>query len=235
MLQVSDLTVQYGSCRAVKDIHLSVQEGELVVLLGSNGSGKSTVFRAISGLVKPTAGQIQFDGKNLTGLPAHAVVKLGVSQCPEGRLLFPQLSVLKNLTLGAYTQRKNSVSVKQALEQVFSLFPVLLEKKYQLAGSLSGGQQQMVAIGRALMARPRLLLLDEPSLGLAPLVVDQMLQAIEEINRRGTMVLLAEQNAHAALRIAHRVYVINSGRIVLEGSRDEMLGNERVKEAYLGI
>lgn len=234
LLEIRDLTVTFGRFHALKNVHLEVREGELVVLLGANGAGKSTLFRAISGLQRPASGEIRFEGRRLTGLPAHAVVRAGVVQCPEGRKLFPELSVLKNLTLGAYLYRRDRAGVEESLERVFSLFPALREKQHEPAGSLSGGQQQMVAIGRALMARPRLLLLDEPSLGLAPLVVEQVFQTIVEINRTGTMVLLAEQNAYAALQIAHRGYVIEQGRITLQGSRDELLGNEEVRKAYIG-
>lgn len=235
MLQVSDLTVSYGASPAVHGVSIRVDAGELVVLLGANGAGKTTLFRAISGLVRPQAGRIAFAGEHLTGRSPAAIVAAGISQCPEGRLLFPRLSVEKNLLLGAYTCRRPRSALRKSLEDVYTLFPALYEKRHQPAGALSGGQQQMVAIGRAWMARPKLLLLDEPTLGLAPVVAEQTLAAVADINRGGTMVLLAEQNAQAALAIAHRGYVIENGRVVLEGSRNELLGDPRVKDAYLGL
>lgn len=226
--------MSFGQFQALKDIHLEVRPGELVVLLGSNGAGKSTLFRTISGLLRPSAGEVRFEGARLTGLAANAIVRKGVVQCPEGRKLFPELSVEKNLMLGGYVHRRQPSLLEETLEYVYRLFPVLREKRHVPAGSLSGGQQQMVAIGRALMARPKLLLLDEPSLGLAPLVVEQMLEAIREINAGGTMVLLAEQNAYAALQIAHRGYVIEQGRLTVEGTREELMRNEEVRRAYIG-
>jgi len=205
-----------------------------VVLLGANGAGKSSIFLTISGLNRAAAGSIRFRDKELCGLKPSRIVHDGVVHCPEGRKLFPGMSVLKNLTLGAYVHRSDKRGVSRTLEEVFALFPILHEKKDETAGSLSGGQQQMVAIGRALMGRPKALLLDEPSLGLAPLVVKQVFEVLEKINRAGTTVLLAEQNAYAALNIASRAYVIESGRIVLEGGRDELLNNEQVRKAYIG-
>ncbi|MBX6352507.1 MAG: ABC transporter ATP-binding protein [Thermoflavifilum sp.] len=235
MLRVSELTVRYGPNPAVQGVNITVDNGELVVLLGANGAGKSTIFRTLSGLTRPTAGRIELFGKDVTGLAAHRAVREGIAHCPEGRMLFPQLSVQKNLLLGAYTERRDKRAMQARLEQVFELFPVLRDKQHAPAGSLSGGQQQMVAIGRALMANPRLLLLDEPSLGLAPLVVEQVLEAIRRIHETGVMVLLAEQNARAALEIADRGYVIENGRVVMEGTRDELLRSPRVQEAYLGV
>ncbi|MDC0661176.1 ABC transporter ATP-binding protein [Marinobacter sp. SS21] len=234
MLQLNNVDVCYGSFKALNRINMSVQSGELVVLLGANGAGKTSLFNAISGLGRPAAGAISFDGRRLDGLKPSAIVSAGVVQCAEGRKLFPQMSVLQNLMLGAYVHRRDRAGNRQRLDEVMALFPILAEKGQQPAGSLSGGQQQMVAIGRALMSRPRLLMLDEPSLGLAPLVVKQMFEIIKKINGLGTTVLLAEQNAFAALRIADRAYVMENGQLVLEGDQDTMLGNEQVRKAYIG-
>jgi branched-chain amino acid transport system ATP-binding protein len=234
MLQLDKVSVNYGSFRALDNVSIHAKEGELVVLLGANGAGKSSIFLTVSGLNKASTGTIRFGNKELTGMKPSQIVHDGVVHCPEGRKLFPGMSVLKNLTLGAYVHRRDKQGISRTLEEVFSLFPILYEKKDAPAGSLSGGQQQMVAIGRALMGRPKALLLDEPSLGLAPLVVKQVFDVIEKINRAGTTVLLAEQNAYAALKIANRAYVIESGRIVMEGERDELLNNEEVRKAYIG-
>lgn len=234
MLQLRNVDVCYGSFKALTDISMSVDSGELVVLLGANGAGKSSLFNAISGLNKPAAGEIEFEGKRLDGLKPSAIVSSGVVQCAEGRKLFPMMSVQQNLMMGAYVHRRDKAGNKQRLEEVLELYPILREKADQPAGSLSGGQQQMVAIGRALMSRPRLLMLDEPSLGLAPLIVRQMFETIQKINRLGTTVLLAEQNAFAALKIATRAYVMENGQLVMEGDRDTMLGNEEVRKAYIG-
>ena len=234
MLQLENISVNYGSFRALDNVSIHAKEGELVVLLGANGAGKSSIFLTVSGLNKVSTGSIRFRNKELVGLKPSQVVHDGVLHCPEGRKLFPGMSVLKNLVLGAYVHRRDKKGVSRSLEEIFSLFPILDEKKDAAAGSLSGGQQQMVAIGRALMGRPKALLLDEPSLGLAPLVVKQVFDVIEKINRAGTTVLLAEQNAYAALKIASRAYVIESGRIVMEGNPDELLRNEQVRKAYIG-
>ena len=234
MLQLDHVEVCYGAFKALKDVSMTVGQGELVVLLGANGAGKTTLFNAISGLIKPSAGDIAVEGQSLAGAKPSAVVSAGVVQCPEGRKLFPQMSVMQNLLLGAYVHRRDKAGIQQTLREVLALFPILEDKKDQPAGSLSGGQQQMVAIGRALMGRPRLLLLDEPSLGLAPLVVKQVFDTISRINRQGTSVLLAEQNAFAALKVAHRAYVIEGGRLVMEGDQAAMLGNEDVRKAYIG-
>jgi len=234
MLQLNNVNLNYGSFRALHDINLHAEEGELVVLLGANGAGKSSIFLTISGLNKSVRGSIKFAGQELIGMKPSQIVQAGVVHCPEGRKLFPQMSVLKNLILGAYVHRKDKAGVRRSLDEVLDMFPILREKKDDAAGSLSGGQQQMVAIGRALMGRPKLLLLDEPSLGLAPLVVKQMFEVIQRINQNGTTVLLAEQNAYAALKIANRAYVIESGRIVMEGDRDTLLGDERIRKAYIG-
>lgn len=234
MLRLEDVSLQYGSFRALDRVNLHANEGELVVLLGANGAGKSSIFLTVSGLNKAASGRIRFGDRELVGQKPSRIVEQGVVHCPEGRKLFPGMSVLKNLMLGAYVHRRDRKGIARTLEEVFSLFPILHEKKDDAAGSLSGGQQQMVAIGRALMGRPRALLLDEPSLGLAPLVVKQVFEVIQKINRAGTTVLLAEQNAYAALQIASRAYVIESGRIVMEGSRDELLHNDAVRRAYIG-
>jgi len=234
MLQLNHVDVCYGSFKALTDISMTVDAGELVVLLGANGAGKSSLFNAISGLVKPTAGEIQFEDKQLNGMKASAVVASGVVQCAEGRKLFPQMSVMQNLMMGAYVHRRDRQGNRKRLNDVLELFPILADKADEPAGSLSGGQQQMVAIGRAMMSRPRLLMLDEPSLGMAPLVVKQVFETVKQINSLGTTVLLAEQNAFAALKIAHRAYVMENGHLVMEGDRETMLGNEQVRKAYIG-
>ena len=229
------MSVQFGSFLALRQVSVSVAEGEVVVLLGANGAGKSTLFRTISGLERPSEGTIHFDGQDLTRLPAHRVVREGVAHAPEGKHLFTEASVRKNLRLGAYVRRGDAAGVQQSMEEVFELFPMLRTKAGDAAGTLSGGEQQMLSIGRALMARPRLLLLDEPSLGLAPLVVEEVFESIMEINRRGTAVFLAEQNAHAALKVATRGYVIEGGSVALEGDRDSLVDNPEVRRAYIGI
>ncbi|HBZ05581.1 ABC transporter ATP-binding protein [Massilia haematophila] len=234
MLKLDKVNLSYGSFRALHDVSLHADEGELVVLLGSNGAGKSSIFLTMSGLNKASSGTIRFGSQNLVGRKPSQIVADGLIHCPEGRKLFPGMSVLKNLTLGAYVHRGDSKGTQRTLDEVFELFPILHEKKDSPAGSLSGGQQQMVAIGRALMGRPKALLLDEPSLGLAPLVVKQMFEIIARINKAGTTVLLAEQNAYAALNIASRAYVIEQGRIVMEGGREELLNNAQVRKAYIG-
>ena len=234
MLTFENVSQHYGSFRALHGVSLQAKEGELVVLLGANGAGKSTIFLTASGLPRASGGSIRFRNQELVGMKPSQIVALGVVHCPEGRKLFPQMSVLRNLTLGAYVHRRDRAGNQRMLDEVFGLFPILAERREQPAGSLSGGQQQMLAIGRAMMGRPKALLLDEPSLGLAPLVVKQVFEVIQRINRNGTTVLLAEQNAYAALKIAHRAYVIESGRIVLEGDRDSLLNNPAVRKAYIG-
>ena len=235
MLEVRNLSVRYGAYTALHGVNLVVNSGEIVVLLGANGAGKSSLFRTLSGLQRPSGGDAVYNGETLTlGRPERCVA-LGVSLCPEGRMLFPLLSVEKNLRLGAYTHRRDTAGNQAELERIYALFPILGDKRADPAGSLSGGQQQMVAIGRALMARPKVLLLDEPSLGLAPLVVDQVFAAVERVNEAGVSVLLAEQNAFAALGIAHRAYVMEGGHVTIEGSRDELLHDDRVRSAYLGV
>lgn len=235
MLEIQEVSVRFGAFLALQRVSLRVAAGEIVVLLGANGAGKSTLFRAISGIVPTAEGTIRFEGEDVAGHPPHEIVSRGIAQSPEGKHLFPGVSVRKNLLLGAYVRRKDRAGVKASVEEVYSLFPMLREKASDAAGTLSGGQQQMLAIGRALMAKPRLLLLDEPSLGLAPLVVEEVLQSIVRINQGGTMVLLAEQNAHAALSIADRGYVIENGAVAIEGAREELLDNPEVRRAYIGI
>ena len=234
MLRLEGAQLNYGSFRALDGISIHAETGELVVMLGANGAGKSSLFLAISGLRKLSRGNIWFKDQNISGRKPSQIVQSGVVHCPEGRKLFPEMSVRKNLLLGAYVHRQDKKETQKILDQVFEMFPILHEKRNDAAGSLSGGQQQMVAIGRALMGRPEVLLLDEPSLGLAPLVVKQVLGVIKTINDSGTTVLLAEQNAYAALQIAHRAYVIESGRIVMEGDRETLLNDERVRKAYIG-
>ena len=233
MLEVRKLGVRYGDAAAVDAVDFTIADGELVTLLGANGSGKSSLFAALSGLV-PATGEITFNGRSICGMRSEKIVALGIAQCPEGRNLFPDLSVEKNLRLGAYVRRHVRGDADASLARVLDLFPAVRPKLNVPAGALSGGQQQMVAIGRALMARPKLLLLDEPSLGLAPKVVQAMLEAVAAINRDGTMVLLAEQNAYAALSIAHRGYVLSDGRVVLEGSASALQANELVRKAFIG-
>ncbi|MDE5413889.1 ABC transporter ATP-binding protein [Alkalihalobacterium chitinilyticum] len=234
MLKLTNLTVNYGKFEALRDISLNVEQGELVVLLGANGAGKSTLFKAISGLVKPVKGEYLFNGNKVIGVSPDKMVASGVVQCAEGRMLFPQMSVYENLKMGGFVHRKDKNGMKKSLEEVYDLFPILRDKKDDPAGSLSGGQQQMVAIGRALMAKPKLLMLDEPSLGLAPLIVEQMFGIIKQINENGVTVLLAEQNASAALSISTRGYVIESGKIVMSGSKEELFNNDEIRKAYIG-
>ena len=234
MLKFENVSLKYGSFLALDQVSLHAAQGELVVLLGANGAGKSSLFLTASGIHKAAGGSITWNGQELVGSKPSAIVQSGVVQCPEGRKLFPQMSVRKNLELGAYVHRRDPGPSRQTLEEVFALFPILRDKQHDPAGSLSGGQQQMVAIGRAMMGRPRVLLLDEPSLGLAPLVIKQMFEVIERINAAGTTVLLAEQNAFAALKIAHRAYVLENGRIVREGAPAALLADDSIRKAYIG-
>lgn len=234
MLSLKNISVKYGSFTAVHDINIRVNEGEIVVLLGSNGAGKSTTFRTISGLSKPSEGEILFQGKSLNKVSADKIVQLGIGQCPEGRNLFPAMTVQENLKMGAFVHRRKKDEIKKSLGHVYELFPILRDKKDDAAGSLSGGQQQMLAIGRALMSKPKLMLLDEPSVGLAPLIVEQMFEVIQQINREGTTILLAEQNANAALKIADKGYVFENGSIVLQGTSEELFANDEVRKAYIG-
>jgi len=226
--------VKYGHYAAVNQVNIQVFKGEIAVLLGSNGAGKSTLFRTISGLMKPARGEIIFEGEQISGKSPERVVEDGIVQCAEDRKLFPQMSVQENLMMGAYIHRKNKKIIKESLEEVYNLFPILYSKRNEAAGSLSGGQQQMVAIGRALMAKPKLMLLDEPSIGLAPLIVEKMFESIQQINREGMTILLAEQNAYAALNIADKGYVFENGNIVVQGTSKELFSNEEVRKAYIG-
>lgn len=233
MLNIKDLTVYYDKIKALKGISLAIAQKEIVCLIGANGAGKTTVLRTISGLIKPSAGTIYFQNHDITHDDPKDIVLSGISHCPEGRQVFPQMTVLENLELGAYT-RRDKKNLAGDYQQVFDYFPILAERQKQLAGTLSGGEQQMLAIGRALMSRPQLLLLDEPSLGLAPLLVEKIFEIIKAINEQGTTILLIEQNAYQALSIAHRGYVLETGNIVLSGKAAELLGNEHIKKAYLG-
>ena len=233
MLELRDVSSGYGAIEALRGIDLSVDQGEVVTLIGANGAGKSTTLRNITGLVPVTSGDILFEGVRLNGIPTHQIVGMGISMVPEGRQIFANLSVAANLDLGAYLQKSKVENARQR-ERIFALFPRLEERRKQLGGTLSGGEQQMLAIGRALMARPRLLLLDEPSLGLAPILVHTILMAIDEISREGTTILLVEQNANAALKHSHRGYVLETGSIVMEGPSERLAADPRVREAYLG-
>ena len=235
LLDLQDVHVHYGGIEAVKGVDVSVDEGEIVTLIGGNGAGKTTTLKTISGLKHPTKGTIMFGGKPIQGLPAHRIVVLGIGHAPEGRRIFARMSVRENLEMGLYAGGKaGREKAKAALDRVFTLFPILQERIDQAGGTLSGGQQQMLAIGRALMTRPALLMLDEPSMGLAPMLVEKIFQIIVEINQQGTTVLLIEQNAHMALSVANRGYVIESGRILLHDSAQALLGNDQVRKAYLG-
>ena len=234
LLELRGLDVFHGDLPALRDVSLSVEAGEILSVVGANGAGKTTMLRTISGLLRPRAGEIVLDEARLDRLPCHAVVERGVVQVPEGRKIFPSLTVLENLELGSYTSRARAER-RQTLERVFALFPILGERRRQVAGTLSGGQQQMLAIGRALMALPRILMLDEPSLGLAPMVVQEIFGIIAEINRTGTTILLVEQNTRQALALAQRGYVLENGRVALVGRGSELLDNEHVRRAYLGL
>ena len=234
MLEIKDLKVSYGAITALHGITLSVQPGSIVTLIGGNGAGKSTTLRTVSGLLKPQAGEIAYGGKNLIGLPPHRIVQLGLSHVPEGRMVFANLTVHENLMMGAYLQRDKAI-VRQEMERVFTTFPRLQEREQQIAGTLSGGEQQMLAIGRALMSRPKFLMLDEPSLGIAPLLVKTIFEKIIEINRtQGITILLVEQNANLALEISHYGYVLETGRIILQDESAALRQNPQVKSAYLG-
>jgi len=233
MLKLDNINLYYGAIHALKDISIEVEKGQIVTLIGANGAGKTSTLRAISGLNPIKSGSIEFNGKVLKNIPAYQLVKMGISMVPEGRRIFANLSVMENLELGAYI-RKDSKAVKADYDRIFQLFPRLLERKNQVAGTLSGGEQQMLAIGRALMSKPEILLMDEPSMGLAPIIVKDIFNIIKEINGEGVTVLLVEQNAHMALSIAHKAYVLETGRIILSGDADNLLNDESVKSAYLG-
>ncbi|QRG66520.1 ABC transporter ATP-binding protein [Brevibacillus choshinensis] len=234
LLTLTDVHSFYGKIEALKGISLEVRQGEIVALLGSNGAGKSTTLKTISGLVRPGSGAILLEGKSLVGHAPHQIVEAGIIHVPEGRRIFAGLTVRENLELGGFTQRKEKAVISEGIEQAFALFPRLKERSGQLGGTLSGGEQQMLAICRGLMARPKLLMLDEPSMGLAPIIVQEIMQIIREINKQGTTILLIEQNAKAALRLAHRGYVLETGRIVMENTAEVLRGDESIVKAYLG-
>ena len=234
LLAVKNIRVKYGNIEAIRGISFDVMPGEIISLIGANGAGKSTTLRAISGLLHPVSGDIEFMGKSITKMKAHEVAGLGLLQSPEGRGIFANLSVEENLEMGAYTRKDSKSEIAKDMENVFGLFPRVKERLKQQAGTLSGGEQQMLAISRALMGRPKLLLLDEPSLGLAPQIVNTIFSIIQKINKEGTTILLVEQNAHLALKISHRGYVVETGEIVLTGKGLDLLTNEKVREAYLG-
>jgi len=234
ILVIEDLSVRYGAVEALKGVTLYLDEGEIATVLGANGAGKTTLLNALCGIVPVSEGRILYRGEILNGEPAHRIVEKGISQSPEGRKVFSTLTVEENLNLGAFIYRKKRKEVEEGKERVFSLFPLLRERRKQLSGTLSGGEQQMLAIGRALMSHPRVLLLDEPSLGLAPILVGQIFNIIGEINRQGTTILLVEQNAHKALGIAHKGYVLEGGNLAMSGSAEELRSNPKIQEAYLG-
>ncbi len=234
LLEVDNLDVYYGAIHALQGVSFNVEEGEIVTLIGANGAGKSTTLRTISGLLQPRNGSIKFRGKEITTTPAEQIVRLGISQVPEGRKIFAPLTVRENLMMGAYT-RSDKNEIEQSMQQVFSSFPRLKERIDQLGGTLSGGEQQMLATGRGLMSKPSLLLLDEPSMGLSPILVEEIFRIIQEINKQGTTILLVEQNALMALSISHRAYVLETGRIVLSGDARKVAENPQVKSAYLGV
>ena len=234
ILELEDVHTYYGSIQALKGITIEVRDGEIVTLIGANGAGKSTTLRSINGLNRPRKGTIRFQGKDITNRPAHEIVKLGIAQSPEGRRLFPRMSVLENLQMGAFQRARGDKELQSDLERVYTLFPRLSERKAQHAGTLSGGEQQMVAIGRALMAKPKLLMLDEPSMGLAPIFVERIFDIVREINAQGTPILLVEQNALMALDVANRGYVLETGRVALADDAKALRENEQVRKTYLG-
>lgn len=233
MLSVKDLEVHYGVIKAIKGVSFDVNEGEVIALIGANGAGKTTILHTISGLLKPTAGSVMFEGQDITKVPAHKIVSLGMAHVPEGRRVFSQLSVLQNLKMGAYT-RNDKAEMEETLQMIYKRFPRLEERKNQTAGTLSGGEQQMLAMGRALMSHPRIILMDEPSMGLSPIFVEEIFNIIRDISAEGTTVLLVEQNAKKALQIANRAYVLETGNIILSGDANELMNDESVKKAYLG-
>jgi branched-chain amino acid transport system ATP-binding protein len=233
MLEIKDLEVYYGLIQAIKGVSFEVNEGEVIALIGANGAGKTTILHTITGLLTPKAGFVLFEGKDITKIPAHKIVSMGMAHVPEGRRVFAELSVLENLKMGAYT-RKDKAEIDESLQNVYKRFPRLAERKNQMAGTLSGGEQQMLAMGRALMSRPKIILMDEPSMGLSPILVNEIFDIIEAVSKGGTTVLLVEQNAKKALSIADRAYVLETGNITLSGKAEELLENDSVKKAYLG-
>ena len=232
MLEINDIHVYYGAIHAIKGISFEVNEHEIVTLIGANGAGKSTTLNTISGLLKPRSGQILFEGKNLSNMTAHGMVSLGMALCPEGRRIFQQMTVRENLEMGGYSRKANEI--EPSIEEMFQRFPRLKEREKQIAGTLSGGEQQMLAMARALMCKPKLLMLDEPSMGLAPILVEQIFDIIQELNRAGTTILLVEQNAQMALSIADRAYVLETGTISMSGNAQDLLKDDNVRKAYLG-
>jgi branched-chain amino acid transport system ATP-binding protein len=233
MLEVKDIQVYYGMIQAIKGVSFHVDEGEVVALIGANGAGKTTILHTVSGLLTPKNGSVLFEGQDITKIPGHKIVSMGMAHVPEGRRVFAQLTVLQNLKMGAYT-RKDKEEIQQTLQNVFERFPRLEERQNQLAGTLSGGEQQMLAMGRALMSRPKIILMDEPSMGLSPIFVNEIFDIIQEVSKSGTTVLLVEQNAKKALSIADRAYVLETGKIVLEGKAEDLLQDDSIKKAYLG-
>lgn len=233
LLEVKNLDVHYGVIQAIKDISFEVNEGEIVTLIGANGAGKTTTMQSIMGLIHPSRGEIYYDGQKINGIPSHKIVKMGMTQVPEGRRIFSELTVYENLVMGAYT-RKDKDGIEKDFKDIYKLFPRLEERKNQIAGTLSGGEQQMLAMGRAIMSKPRLLMLDEPSMGLSPLLVDQVFEIIKHFHSLGTTILLVEQNANKSLAISDRAYVLKNGEIVRTGTGEELLANDEIKKDYLG-
>lgn len=233
MLEIKDLEVYYGMIQAIKGVSFDVNEGEVIALIGANGAGKTTILHTITGLINAQKGSVWFEGKDITKVPAHKIVSMGMAHVPEGRRVFANLTVLQNLKMGAYT-RKDKTEIEQTLDSIYKRFPRLMERQNQLAGTLSGGEQQMLAMGRALMSKPKIILMDEPSMGLSPILVEEIFHIIREISAGGTTVLLVEQNAKKALAIADRAYVLETGNIVLSGDAKEMMNNDSIKKAYLG-
>ncbi|MDE7444335.1 MAG: ABC transporter ATP-binding protein [Lachnospiraceae bacterium] len=233
MLEIKDLEVYYGMIQAIKGVSFEVNEGEVIALIGANGAGKTTILHTITGLLEAKKGSVSFDGKDITKIPAHKIVSMGMAHVPEGRRVFANLSVLQNLKMGAYT-RKDKNEIEETLKNVYKRFPRLEERQNQMAGTLSGGEQQMLAMGRALMSHPRIILMDEPSMGLSPIFVNEIFDIIKEVSAGGTTVLLVEQNAKKALSISDRAYVLETGKIVLSGNADDLLNNDSIKKAYLG-
>ena len=233
MLEIKDLEVYYGMIQAIKGVSFDVNEGEVIALIGANGAGKTTILHTITGLINAQKGSVWFEGKDITKVPAHKIVSMGMAHVPEGRRVFANLTVLQNLKMGAYT-RKDKTEIEQTLDSIYKRFPRLMERQNQLAGTLSGGEQQMLAMGRALMSKPKIILMDEPSMGLSPILVEEIFHIIREISASGTTVLLVEQNAKKALSIADRAYVLETGKIVLEGDAKDLLNDESIKKAYLG-